>query len=94
MKLQRWQVIGLAVGLAFTVRADVYVSPTGDDTHTGESWEQALATISNAVIRVGESGSVFVSNGVYDIDAEIVVTNGVALTGVGGGSRRWRSCLS
>ena len=54
-------------------------SPAGSDANTGESWAQALATISAAVTRAGTGGTILVSNGVYGVGAEIVVTNAIVL---------------
>lgn len=79
--------LGLAVsGWATAASGDIYVTTNGSDTErTGKSWEQAYATLSNAVAQAGAGEAVWVSNGVYNITAEIVVDKGIPVTGVGPG---------
>ncbi|MDX9867580.1 MAG: choice-of-anchor Q domain-containing protein [Kiritimatiellia bacterium] len=76
----------LAAGAAVTGLADLYVSPSGSDANTGADWAQSLATLGAAVALAGDSETVYVSNGVYNIGAEITVTQAVTLIGIGGAS--------
>jgi hypothetical protein len=45
--------------------ADIYVSPTGNDTWTGLDWDHAKATIQAGVDASMPGGTVWVTNGVY-----------------------------
>ncbi len=56
--------------------------PAGDDGNAGDSWGAPFATISNALTAAGAGGAghaVFVSNGTYDLTAEIVFTQHLSL---------------
>lgn len=63
---------------------DIFVKTNGVDTGSGADWANAYATISNAVAQAGASTPVWVSNGIYNISAEILITNGITITGFGG----------
>ena len=69
--------IGLLAADAPAAAVTWCVATNGDDTaaHSGTSWDQAYATISNAVAKAASSGdTVWVSNGVYTVTAEIAIT--------------------
>ena len=58
--------------------------PGGNDSSAGTSWSEALLTIGRAVEKAVTGDAVLVSNGVYSITQQIVITNGIALRGVYG----------
>jgi len=60
-----------------------YVATTGNNANNGTgSWAQALATISNAVVRSSASDTILVSNGTYGITADILVNKDVKILGL------------
>lgn len=62
-----------------------YVATNGNDMAAGTNWTTALATISNAVMRLGASsnGVVVISNGVYALATNVVV-QGATIVGFSG----------
>lgn len=62
---------------------DIYVATNGLDANTGADWSQAVATISNGVNKAGGSGTVWVSNGVYNVTEEILIANGITVAATG-----------
>lgn len=83
---------GLAILIAclaaFYARAATWhVAENGDDSADGQTWDTPLATISNAVslaevssITAGDN--ILVSNGIYQLTATIVLTNGLIIESV------------
>lgn len=60
----------------------IYVSPTGNDANTGESWGEALATISAAIETLpSEGGNIWVKKGTYNLTETITVSNFAKLYG-------------
>ena len=84
--------LGLCAWLGLTLcpgRAAVwYVATNGSDTAAGTSWETADATIGNALATnatvTGENHEIWVSNGTYALDAQLVLSKGVRLWGAYG----------
>jgi hypothetical protein len=76
----------ITVGLLFVLlageaRAQVYVSPNGDNT-TGESWEKALRSISNAVTMAQTAGKeVWIAEGVYGLTAAVNIPSDMTVYG-------------
>ncbi len=72
--------------LEFEPAATYYVSVDGaDEGHDGRSWEQAFATLGQAASVARTPGDlILVSNGVYLLDAPVVLTLPVTLRGVFG----------
>ena len=63
----------------------IYVSATGSDSSSGFSWNTAKATIQAGVDALTvTNGTVLVSNGVYDITSEIVISKALTLRSVNG----------
>ncbi len=64
--------------------ATYYVAPAGDDARTGTgSWTNAVRTISNGVAKaLWAGGVVLVSNGTYDITADIYIARAITLRGL------------
>ena len=59
---------------------DYHVATDGDDANGGTGWGDALLTISNAVAKAtNASDIVTVSNGTYDISAQILITNAITV---------------
>lgn len=74
--------------LVLPVHADEhYVAPSGSHEFPFISWAAASTDIQNAVDASMDGDLVLVSNGVYFLSQQIVVTNGITLRGVGGASR-------
>ena len=63
---------------------EYFVAPDGADSNDGSSWNQAFATISNALVQVGVD-TVTVSNGTYTLETTLAVTNGVTIQSFGNG---------
>jgi hypothetical protein len=71
--------------LALPIGATEYfVATTGSDAASGLNWANPLLTISNAVAQPTPT-IVTVSNGTYDIVAEIAITNGITVRSFGNG---------
>ncbi len=58
---------------------DYYVATNGNDNNTGTSWADAWSTISNAVAKVSSGDTIFVSNGLYNITKEILISNKIVI---------------
>jgi hypothetical protein len=56
----------------------------GEDTNTGRSWGDAFATVTHAVTNAVSGDIIRVSNGLYQVTSEIVVTNAVTVRGENG----------
>ncbi len=77
--------LGAIAGLACGARADYYVAPGGDDdTHDGTSWGQAWKTISNAVAQIPDGQVLVLSNGLYELDAQVTLDKAITLTNAAG----------
>ncbi len=61
-----------------------FVRIDGDDAASGLNWEEAVASLSNALARATNGDTILVSNGLYVVNAEIVVNKTVSLIGLGG----------
>jgi hypothetical protein len=76
-RTMRWWFVIAGLGLlaANAPAATWYVATNGVDTHNGTGgWDQAFATISNAVTNAASSGdTVLVSNGIYTLTAQIII---------------------
>ncbi len=63
----------------------IHVSKTGDDADTGFNWSTAKGTLAAGVAAQDiAGGTVLVSNGIYSIASELVVTNNIVLQGWAG----------
>jgi len=72
---------GLALAGALSAATN-YVATDGLDTRTAPwSWTNALLTISNAVAKAGNNDTILVSNGVYVVTTQIVVTASLTIRG-------------
>jgi hypothetical protein len=75
----------LSCSLAFTVSAQsYYVATNGNDSASGTSWDTALLTISNAIVKASAGQTVAVSNGTYVLSTQLLLNKGITLQGVGG----------
>jgi PKD repeat protein len=84
--VQGWWVVLLALVVTPLWGTEYFVAPGGSDSNDGTSgWGQAFATISNAVAQASASDVVTVSNGTYNISAEIIVNKAVTVRSFGGG---------
>ena len=85
-----WSACGLICLLAAAPSGKAgawYVATNGADSgHDGQSWAQAFLTISNAVTNASSAAAdtIWVSNGVYTLNAKITVTKPVTIRGVNG----------
>ncbi len=66
-----------AFGAVTTQAADQYVTPGG--TGDGSTWANAAGNIQTAVNAAAAGETVFVSNGVYTLSAEITVSKGITV---------------
>ena len=77
----------LSCSLAFTVSAQsYYVATNGNDSASGTSWDTALLTISNAIVKASAGQTVAVSNGTYVLSTQLLLNKGITLQGFGGAS--------
>jgi hypothetical protein len=77
----------LLCGPAFTVNAQNYfVATNGNDSASGTNWENALLTISNAIVKASAGQTVAVSNGTYVLTTQLLLNKGITLQGFGGAS--------
>lgn len=66
--------------------AEYFVSTSGLDSNSGTNWGQSLRTISNAVAKAVNPGDIVtVSNGTYNISADIMVTQAITIRSFGNG---------
>jgi PKD repeat protein len=69
----------------FVFPTNIYVSSEiGSDLNSGFSWDLPKATIQGAVDTVTEGGTVWVSNGTYNLASEIVVYKDITIRSVNG----------
>ncbi len=61
-----------------------YVAPAGSDGNGGTGWGDAWATIGHAVTEAETNSVILVSNGVYEITAQITLDKAVTVQGVSG----------
>lgn len=61
-----------------------HVSPTGNDTHDGLGWDTAVKTIGAAIARAGDGDTILVTNGLYNISAQLTLDKALTLVGVNG----------
>ena len=61
-----------------------YVAPAGSDGNGGTGWGDAWATIGHAVTEAETNSVVLVSNGVYEITAQITLDKPMTVQGVSG----------
>ena len=71
-----------AIGLTPVFSSSIFVSPTGSDENSGKSWDEALATI-HAALAKGPILTVFLAEGLYDVQAAAQVENQVQIVGSG-----------
>ena len=71
-----------AIGLTPVFSSSIFVSPTGSDENSGKSWDEALATI-HAALAKGPILTVFLAEGLYDVQAAAQVENQVKIVGSG-----------
>ena len=65
--------------------AEYFVAPGGSDSNGGSGWGDAFATISNAVAQASASDVITVSNGTYNIPAQIYITKALTVRSYGDG---------
>ena len=85
--MKRVKRVAVGLGLVVTaglLQADIFVATNGLDSNTGADWSQPVASLTNAVNKVGLSGTVWVSNGVYTTSAEVLITNGITVASMNG----------
>ena len=73
-----------SMGCDETFSSVQYVSLIGNDANNGMSWEKPRKTIQSAVDFIAENGTVFVTNGTYEIASEIEVTKPIVIKGFNG----------
>ena len=71
-----------AIGLTPVFSSSIFVSPNGSDENSGKSWDEALATI-HAALAKGPILTVFLAEGLYDVQAAAQVENQVKIVGSG-----------
>ena len=71
-----------AIGLTPVFSSSIFVSPNGSDENSGKSWDEALATI-HAALAKGPILTVFLAEGLYDVQAAAQVENQVQIVGSG-----------
>jgi hypothetical protein len=77
--------IALLIATGVNANSTYYVSIlSGDDIQDGLTWPTAKKTIQNAITAASSGDTVVVSNGVYYLASELVISNAVTLLGVGG----------
>ena len=77
---------GLSITQQVSVVGSQYVSPVGNDANDGLSWATPKKTI-QAAINIESTiygGTVWVTNGTYLVDAEILITNAITVQSVNG----------
>lgn len=67
-----------------SMAAEYFVATNGSDANSGTDWSAPLLTISNAVAK-SDATIVTVSNGTYNIGAQIVVGGAITVRSYGGG---------
>lgn len=78
-----WLLGALIISSPSALAANWYVATNGSDGASGTNWETAFLTISNGVARaVTANDEVLVSNGTYQLSAQIVVTNAITVHGL------------
>ncbi len=60
--------------------APYYVAPGGNDGVSGDSWDAAWATLSNAAAQAPAGSTVVVSNGTYNLTAVLTINRQLAFT--------------
>ena len=67
--------VGLAAAFAplLSLAANWYVAKNGDDNASGASWDEPLATVQKAVEKAASADSIAVDDGVYVLDAPVVI---------------------
>lgn len=88
-----WLLLGGAAALSFPADQPramtavfgrmLHVAPSGADGNDGASWASPLLTIARAVEAAGVGDTIAVSNGTYEITAQIRVSKGVIIRGIG-----------
>ncbi len=90
MKTNGWRVGLMTVALAMLAGVAGAATPyyvddaNGDDGNNGESWAAAKQTIQAAVDLTTDGDTVWVTNGTYNITAQISITNGITVRSVNG----------
>jgi hypothetical protein len=85
-RLRALLVAGLLAGTA--PATEYFVATTGLDSNSGADWSQPLLTISNGVAKATSAGAgstVTVSNGTYNISAEIALNQSITVRSFGNG---------
>ena len=72
----------LCVTIAYAVPR--YVAPNGGNISPYTSWAMAAATIQSAINAANDGDEILVSNGTYNITAEISVGKAVTITSIAG----------
>ncbi len=57
-----------------------YVSPTGDDTYPGTSWDDAFATIEAALAK-DPNAFIYVADGIYEVTSMITISGSATISG-------------
>ncbi len=65
------------------VGAEWFVATDGDNENAGDSWEQALASIPEAVSRAGAGDTINVGSGTFSLQTDLFLPGGVTLAGQG-----------
>jgi hypothetical protein len=66
--------------------SDIFVSPSGSNTHPYSSWATAAHSIQDAVDASSLSDRVIIGNGSYNIASTITITNAITLESLNGAS--------
>lgn len=81
--LAGWLALGGMVSTSLAA-GDWFVRIDGDDGAAGTSWGEAFATVSNALAHASDTQVIVVSNGVYELTAQLDINNAVTLRSVNG----------
>lgn len=74
-----------STSLPLPVGRTFYVKPTGSNSRSGDSWENAFLTIQKAVTAAPDGSQILIHAGEYDEQVTIPITSSnLRLTGVGG----------
>lgn len=79
--IQKMMVMAFVVAATASQAGERFVSPDGDDSNGGTSWADAKATIAAGVAAAASGDTVWVSNGIYALDAPITLDKAVAVRG-------------
>lgn len=83
MSKKHWLLIVVLLVLKSSTlgQAMLFVSPTGDDSHTGRSWSEAKQTVAGALAVASSGTTIHLAVGQYVTTAELTLAAGITLKG-------------